>query len=178
MGNGNERAEIANGEWEWGIGNEWAEIGNVEWGMGMTENLMLAGYDRARSIKLEWAGIFRIRIPHSTLPISSHSPFRICETFSMTPSSAPRRVALVTGSSTGLGKAIAFELGRRGMKVALNYNNNEQRAQTTYAQFRDLGYEGIMLRANVIDPQEVGRMYAQIREQLGPVDVLGSQCHA
>ena len=90
----------------------------------------------------------------------------------MTPSPAPRRVALVTGSSTGLGKAIAFELGRRGMKVAMNYNNNESRAQTTLAQFRDLGYEGIMVRANVIDPQEVGRMVAQVREQLGPVDVL------
>ena len=38
------------------------------------------------------------------------------------------------------------------------------RAQTTLAQFRDLGYEGIMVRANVIDPQEVGRMFAQIRE--------------
>ena len=46
------------------------------------------------------------------------------------------KVALVTGSSTGLGKAMAFALGRAGAKVALNYANNEARAAETLEQFR------------------------------------------
>ena len=44
------------------------------------------------------------------------------------PFSLDGRVALVTGSSTGLGKAIAFGLARCGARVALNYYNNEERA--------------------------------------------------
>ncbi len=41
------------------------------------------------------------------------------------------RTALVTGSSTGLGKRMAMALGQAGAKVALNYNNNEERAAGT-----------------------------------------------
>src|SRR5438874_1861150 len=90
----------------------------------------------------------------------------------MTTSSAPQRVALVTGSSTGLGKSIAIELGRRGMKVALNYHNNETRAQTALAEFRDAGGQGVLVRADVTDAEAVRRMFAQIAEQLGPVDIV------
>lgn len=90
----------------------------------------------------------------------------------MNPASMNRRVALVTGSSTGLGKAIAFELARRGAKVALNYANNETRARNTFAEFRDLGYEGILVRASVVEPAEVERLVAEVRDRLGPVDIL------
>jgi len=82
------------------------------------------------------------------------------------------RVALVTGSSTGLGKAIAMSLGKAGAKVAMNYYNNEARAAEALAEFRSAGCQGEMFRANVIDPDDVQRLHSEIREKLGPVDIL------
>jgi len=82
------------------------------------------------------------------------------------------RVALVTGSSTGLGKAIAVALGQAGAKVALNYYNNAERGQTALAEFRAAGGTGEMFRANVVDPEDVTRLYGEIEESLGPVDIL------
>ena len=49
------------------------------------------------------------------------------------------KVALVTGSSTGLGKAMAVALGKAGAKVAMNYFNNEERANNTFAEFEAAG---------------------------------------
>ena len=82
------------------------------------------------------------------------------------------RVALVTGSSTGLGKAIAMSLGKAGATVAMNYYNNESRAAEALEEFRKTGAEGEMFRANVIDPDDVQRLHCEIREKLGPVDIL------
>lgn len=82
------------------------------------------------------------------------------------------RVALVTGSSTGLGKAIAISLGKAGATVAMNYYNNDARAAQALAEFREAGGQGEMFRANVIDPDDVQRLYGEIREKLGPVDIL------
>lgn len=82
------------------------------------------------------------------------------------------KVALVTGSSTGLGKAIAIAMGRAGATVAMNYFNNEVRAEKALAEFRETGARGDMFRANVIDPEDVQNLYDQVREKLGPVDIL------
>jgi 3-oxoacyl-[acyl-carrier protein] reductase len=82
------------------------------------------------------------------------------------------RVALVTGSSTGLGKGIAMALGSAGAKVALNYYNNQARAEATIAEFKDRGYEGEMFRGNVIDEADVNRMCGEIADKLGPIDIL------
>ena len=82
------------------------------------------------------------------------------------------RVALVTGSSTGLGKAIAIALGKAGAKVAMNYYNNDERAQAALEEFRAAGGTGDMFKGNVIDPEDVNRLYDEIKEKLGPVDIL------
>jgi len=82
------------------------------------------------------------------------------------------RVALVTGSSTGLGKAIAFALGRSGARVALNYARNEARAETTIREFRDAGLDGILERADVSDEAEVERLCANIAAKLGGIDIV------
>ena len=82
------------------------------------------------------------------------------------------RVALVTGSSTGLGKAMAHHLGRAGAKVALNYANNEARAAETLEQFRAEGLEGDMFKCDVTDPDSVEAMVADIEARLGPVDIV------
>jgi 3-oxoacyl-[acyl-carrier protein] reductase len=87
-------------------------------------------------------------------------------------STSPKRVALVTGSTTGLGKSIALSLGQLGFKVAMNYYNNQERAAAAFAEFEEAGGEGFLVRADASDAEDVGRMYAQITEKLGPVDIL------
>ncbi|MBI2424292.1 MAG: 3-oxoacyl-ACP reductase FabG [Candidatus Hydrogenedentes bacterium] len=82
------------------------------------------------------------------------------------------RVALVTGSSKGLGKAMAMSLGEAGAKVALNYCHGKEKAEETFAEFQSKGYQGILVRGNAIDEAEVNAMVHQIAEALGPVDIL------
>ncbi|MDA1276904.1 MAG: 3-oxoacyl-ACP reductase FabG [Verrucomicrobia bacterium] len=82
------------------------------------------------------------------------------------------RVALVTGSSKGLGKAIAIGLGRAGAKVALNYFNDRTKAEKTFAEFSKTGAEGILARADVTDAKDVERMVAETVKTLGPIDIL------
>ena len=57
-------------------------------------------------------------------------------------------VALVTGSSRGLGKDIALTLGRAGAKVAFNYFNSEAGAAETFAEFEVAGGQGILVRGD------------------------------
>ncbi len=82
------------------------------------------------------------------------------------------RVALVTGSSTGLGKAMIAGLGKAGAKVALNYQNNAARAESAFAELEAAGIEGMLVRGDVTNEAEVGRMVAEIAGKLGPVDIV------
>ena len=82
------------------------------------------------------------------------------------------KVALVTGSSKGLGKAMAFALGAAGAKVAFNYANGKEWAEETFAEYKAAGYAGGLYRASVIDPAEVKVLCAQITAELGPIDIL------
>jgi 3-oxoacyl-[acyl-carrier protein] reductase len=82
------------------------------------------------------------------------------------------RVALVTGSTTGLGKSIAINLGRLGYKVAMNYYNNEERAAAAFAEFQTAGGEGFLVRADASDADDLNKMYEKIADKLGPIDIL------
>ena len=66
--------------------------------------------------------------------------------------SLQNRTFLVTGSTTGLGKAMAHALGAAGARVAMNYQNNTERAEAAFGDFQAAGYEGALFRASVIDP--------------------------
>ena len=93
-------------------------------------------------------------------------------TSAKSPFSLSGRVALVTGSTTGLGKAMAVALGRAGAKVALNFQNNMARAEKALAEFRAAGCEGMLVRGDVSDETEVARIVSEITRTLGPVDIL------
>ena len=82
------------------------------------------------------------------------------------------RVALVTGSSTGLGRAMAFALGAAGAKVALNYAHNETRARRTLAEFKAAGHRGGLFHADVTRAPAVKTLARQVAAQLGPIDIL------
>lgn len=82
------------------------------------------------------------------------------------------RVALVTGSTTGLGKAMAKQLGDAGARVALNYANSRPRAEAAFEDFSADGREGALFQADVTDPEQVARLAAEVADTLGPIDVL------
>ncbi len=82
------------------------------------------------------------------------------------------RVALVTGSTTGLGKSIAIGLARAGARVAINFNNNSERAERAFAEFKAAGGKGMLLRGDVTSETEVNRMAAEVAKKLGPIDIL------
>src|SRR5262245_28787642 len=86
--------------------------------------------------------------------------------------SLANHVALVTGSSTGLGKATAMALARAGAKVAINYQSNRARAEKTFAEFQKAGYTGALIRGDVSTPEGVGETCRQVRERLGEIDIL------
>lgn len=86
--------------------------------------------------------------------------------------SLQNRVAFVTGSTTGLGKAMAMALGKAGARVALNYANNTTRAEATLAEFTAAGISAVLLRGDVTDEDDVARMVSEISRSLGPVDIL------
>ncbi|MDC0937073.1 SDR family oxidoreductase [Pirellulales bacterium] len=81
------------------------------------------------------------------------------------------RVALVTGSSTGLGHAMATGLGEAGANVAFNYANNSERAEEAFAKYRAEGHQGALFRANVVDPADVEQLARDVERQLGPIDI-------
>ena len=82
------------------------------------------------------------------------------------------RTALVTGSTKGLGRAMATALGAAGAKVAFNYANSKEHGERALAEFQDLGFEGGLFQADVTDEQSVNQLVADIGEQLGPVDIV------
>ncbi len=81
------------------------------------------------------------------------------------------RVALVTGSTTGLGKEMARALGQAGAKVAINYANSTDRAEATCREFDKEGLATQLFRASIIEPDEVQKLVEQVRDALGPIDI-------
>ena len=82
------------------------------------------------------------------------------------------KVALVTGASSGIGKAIALEMGQQGARVAVNYVGRANNAsQVASAIERDNG-EAVIIQADVSKRQDVERMVAETVSKLGPIDVL------
>ncbi|QST01552.1 3-oxoacyl-[acyl-carrier-protein] reductase [Pontibacillus sp. ALD_SL1] len=82
------------------------------------------------------------------------------------------KVALVTGASRGIGRAIALELARQGARVAVNYAGSEQKAQDVVDEITSLGAEGIKIQANVSSEEEVKAMVKQVTETFGRIDLL------
>ncbi len=88
------------------------------------------------------------------------------------PFSLAGHVAIVTGSSTGLGKASALALGKAGAKVVVNYFNNDARAERTFAEFKQAKIESILVKADVISEEGVDRLFRETEATLGKPDIL------
>jgi len=83
-----------------------------------------------------------------------------------------QRVALVTGSATGVGRAVAIRFARRGFAVAVNYSRSEAEANETVAEVRRLGVPAVLCRATVADDPQVRALVERCRTELGGLDVL------
>lgn len=82
------------------------------------------------------------------------------------------KVALVTGGSRGIGRAISMALADRGCNIAVNYAHNAERAEETCAVLREKGVKAQPYLANISNDEENHRMIAAIQKDLGPIQVL------
>jgi len=82
------------------------------------------------------------------------------------------KVALVTGGSRGIGRAVCEELARQGCDVAVNFASRADAAEETVAAVTTLGRRSVAVRADVGSREEVRRMAAEVGCSLGPPDIL------
>jgi len=82
------------------------------------------------------------------------------------------RVALITGSSRGIGKAIALRLAREGASIAVNYLRNREAAENVVRTAREYGVEAEAYQADTSDFEAVLRMIKNIVDDFGGIDIL------
>jgi enoyl-[acyl-carrier protein] reductase III len=82
------------------------------------------------------------------------------------------KYALVTGSSRGIGRGIALKLADSGVNVAVHYHVNESAARETLGGVLQHGVKGLVVRADVTRPEDIERMFEQIRSQFGLLDIF------
>ncbi|MDG6914984.1 MAG: glucose 1-dehydrogenase [Nitrososphaerota archaeon] len=82
------------------------------------------------------------------------------------------KVAVVTGSSTGNGAAIAEAFAREGADVVVHYRSSAPEADRVVRAIRKLGRESVALRADISVPEETNALFARVKKEFGRVDVL------
>ena len=82
------------------------------------------------------------------------------------------RVAVVTGSSRGIGRGIALELAQRGAKIVINYNSNSAAADEVVKQIEEDGGEAIAVQANVADFVQAETLIKTTVDTYGQIDIL------
>ncbi len=82
------------------------------------------------------------------------------------------KVALVTGSTRGIGKAIAVKLASLGMQVVVNGTTNEERIRSTVGEIEEKGGKAIGIKADVSKKEDVAFLFEEISKKFGRLDIL------
>ncbi|MDP2973842.1 MAG: beta-ketoacyl-ACP reductase [Candidatus Diapherotrites archaeon] len=82
------------------------------------------------------------------------------------------KVAIVTGASRGIGKAIALLLAEQGAKLAVNYFEKKEQADETVKQIEKIGGQAIAIKADISSQKECEEMVKKVKEKFGKIDIL------
>ncbi|MED4532551.1 3-oxoacyl-[acyl-carrier-protein] reductase [Metabacillus fastidiosus] len=82
------------------------------------------------------------------------------------------RVALVTGASRGIGRAIAIDLAKQGINVAVNFSGNEAKANEVVDEIKALGADAFAIKADVSNGDDVQAMVKEVISRFGSLDIL------
>ena len=82
------------------------------------------------------------------------------------------KVAVVTGGSRGIGKAVCLKLASLGAEIAFSYAGNETAARETENALKELGVKVLAMRADVSGSEEVDAFFAKVLEEFGHIDIL------
>jgi enoyl-[acyl-carrier protein] reductase III len=82
------------------------------------------------------------------------------------------KIALVTGASRGIGRAIALEFARRGAHIAFNYLRNHKAAAETQSEIEALGVRCLKIRAHLGDTEKIRDLFTGIQKEFGRLDIL------
>lgn len=82
------------------------------------------------------------------------------------------KVALVTGASRGIGRAVALDLARKGCDVTVNYRTQDALAQSAASEIEALGRRGLALKADIADAGQCAALVAQTVARLGRLDIV------
>lgn len=84
------------------------------------------------------------------------------------------KVALITGSGRGIGRAIAIELGRRGAKVVVNYSKSSKPANEVVGEIIESGSDAVAFQADITKPEEIAQLFEKASSHFGKLDIVVS----
>jgi NAD(P)-dependent dehydrogenase (short-subunit alcohol dehydrogenase family) len=82
------------------------------------------------------------------------------------------KLALITGGTRGIGRAVALKLGSLGAGVIVNYNRSVEDAEHVVAELEALGVKGTPMQANVGDLDDIHRLFDVVKQRFGGLDIL------